>query len=273
MMPDMNTMNGDGKLQTKNVVVSGFEPLNKLADALGGMDKFKRAEFANLDISYHIKDGKVSTDEFPFKSGSVAGNIFGSTALDQTIDYTMKMEIPTADMPSGAKAFVTKQMSAVNALGTNFKLPEKVKIDALFGGTTTKPTVKTSMKDMKGNVQEAVKEQVTQVVKEKIEDAKQQVNQKIEEQKKKLIADAEAQAQKVREEAKKAADDVRKNGNAEADKLQNKGANFLEKAANKKLAENLRKETETKAKNIESEGNKKAEAVVNTAKEQADKLK
>lgn len=273
MMPDMKTMNGDGKMQTKNVVVAGFEPLNKLADALGGMDKFKKAEFSNLDISYHIKDGKISTDEFPFKSGSVLGNIFGSTALDQTIDYTMKMEIPTADMPAGAKAFVTKQMSAVNALGTNFKLPEKVKIDALFGGTATNPTVKTSMKDMAGNVKEQVKEQVKEVVEQKINEVKEDVSKKIEEQKKKLIADAEAQAQKLRDEAKKSADDVRKNGNAEADKLQNKGANFIEKAANKKLAEKMKKETEDKAKNIESEGNKKADDIVKSAKEQADKLK
>jgi len=273
MMPDMKTMNGDGKMQTKNVIVSGFEPLNKLSEAIGGMDKFKKAEFSNLDITYHIKDGKISTDEFPFKSGSVAGNVFGSTAIDQTIDYTMKMEIPTADMPSGAKAFVTKQMSAVNALGTNFKLPEKVKIDALFGGTATNPTVKTSMKDMAGNVKEQVKEQVKEVVTQKVEEVKQQVNQKIEEQKKKLIADAEANAQKVRDEAKKQAADVRKNGNAQADKLQNSGANFIEKAANKKLAEKTRKETEDKAKNIESEGNKKADDIVKTAKEQADKLK
>ena len=273
MMPDMKTMNGDGKLQTKSVVISGFEPLNKLADALGGMDKFKKTEFSDLNITYHIKDGKVSTDEFPFKSGSVAGNIFGSTSLDQTIDYTMKMEIPTGDMPSGAKAFVTKQFSAVNKLGTNFKLPEKVKIDALFGGTAMKPTVKTSMKDMKGNVQEQVKEQVKAVVQQKVEDVKQQVNQKVDEQKKKLIADAEAQAQKVRDEAKRSADDTRKNGSAQADKLQNNGANFIEKAANKKLAEKMRKETEDKAKNIESEGNKKADDIVKTAHDQADKLK
>src|SRR3989304_355279 len=223
------------------------------------MDKFKKAEFSNLDITYHIKDGKISTDEFPFKSGSVLGNIFGSTALDQTIDYTMKMEIPTADMPSGAKAFITKQMSAVNALGTNFKLPEKVKIDALFGGTTTNPTVKTSMKDMAGNVKEQVKEQVKEVVEQKINEVKEDVSKKIEEQKKKLMADAEANAQKVREEAKKQADDIRKNGTAEAAKLDNKGANFIEKTANKKLAEKMRKETEDKAKNIESEGNKKAD--------------
>ncbi len=273
MMPDMKTMNGDGRIQTKNVVVAGFEPLNKLAEALGGMDKFKKAEFSNLDITYHIKDGKISTDEFPFKSGSVIGNIFGSTALDQTIDYTMKMEIPTADMPSGAKAFVTKQFSMVNALGTNFKLPEKVKMSALFGGTAMKPTVKINIADMKGNVKEQVKEQVKEVITQKVEDIKQQVNQKIEEQKKKLIADAEAQAQNIRDAAKKQADELRKNGNAQADALQNKGANFIEKAANKKFAEKLRKETEDKAKNVESEGNKKADDIVKNAHEQADKLK
>lgn len=273
MMPDMKTMNGEGRLQTKNVVVAGFEPLNKLAEALGGMDKFKKAEFANLDIKYKIKDGTVSTDEFPFKSGSVTGNIFGKTMLDQTIDYTMRMEIPTADMPSGAKAFVTKQLSAVNALGTNFKLPEKVKIDALFGGTATNPSVKTSFKDMAGSIKEQVKEQVTQVVEQKVEQIKEDVGKKIEEQKKKILDDAAAQAQKVREEAKRLADEVRKSGNAEADNLQNKGVNIIEKTANKKLAEKLRKETEEKAKKIEAEGNAKADGIMKAAQEQADKIK
>ncbi|HEY4799648.1 MAG TPA: AsmA-like C-terminal region-containing protein [Bacteroidia bacterium] len=273
MMPDMKTMNGDGRMQTKSVVVAGFEPLNKLAEALGGMDKFKKAEFQNLDIVYHIKDGKISTDEFPFKSGSVAGNMFGSTSLDQTIDYTMKMEIPTADMPSGAKAFVAKQLSAVNALGANFKLPEKVKIGALFGGTAMKPTVKTSMGDMKGNLKDQAKEQVKEVVQQKVDQVKQDVSKNIEAQKKKLLDDANAQAQKIRDDAKNAAADVRKNGNAQAAALDNKGANFIEKAANKKLAENMRKETESKAKNIESEGNKKADDLVKAAQDQANKLK
>jgi len=217
MMPDMKTMNGDGKLQTNGVVIAGFEPLNKLADALGGMDKFKKTEFSNIDLSYHIKDGKVSTDEFPFKSGSVLGNIFGSTSLDQSIDYTMKMEIPTADMPAGAKAFVSKQLSAVNKLGTNLKLPEKVKIDALFGGTTMKPTVKTSMRDMAGNVKEAVKEQVKEVVTQKVEQVKEDVSKKIEAQKQKILADAQAQADKVRAESKNLAAETKKNGYEQAD--------------------------------------------------------
>ena len=273
MMPDMGTINGDGKLQTKSVVISGFEPLNKLADALGGMEKFKRTEFADLNISYHIKDGKVSTDEFPFKSGSVTGNLFGSTALDQTIDYTMKMEIPTADMPSGAKAFVTKQLGAVNQLGTNFKMPEKVKISALFGGTALKPTVKTSMNDMAGNIKEQVKEQVKAVVKEKINEVKEDVSKKVEEQKKKILADAQAQADKVKAESKNLAAEAKKAGYAQADNLEKQASNPIAKAAAKKAAEKMRKESDDKAKKIESEGDQKADGIMKSAQEQADKVK
>lgn len=274
MMPDMKTMNGDGRLQTKNVMISGFEPLNKLADALGGMDKFKKTEFSDLDITYHIKDGKVTTDEFPFKSGSVMGNIFGSTSLDQTIDYTMKMEIPTADMPAGAKAFVTKQFSAVNKMAdANFKLPEKVKISALFGGTALKPTVKTSMADMAGNVKEQVKEQVKEKVQEKVNEIKEDVSKKIEAQKQKLLADAKVQADKVRSEAKNLAAETKKAGYAQADNLEKEGKNPIAKLAAKKAAEKLRKESDDKAKNIEREGDQKADGIMKAAQEQADKLK
>ena len=280
MMPDMKTMNGDGKLQTKSVMISGFEPLNKLADALGGMDKFKKTEFSNLDITYHIKDGKVSTDDFPFKSGSIAGNIFGSTALDQTIDYTMKMEIPTGDMPSGAKALVTKQFSAVNKLGTNlpagqagFKMPDKIKVDALFGGTTTKPIVKTTMKDMAGNVKEAAKEEVKQVVQQKVADVKQEVSKNVDEQKKKILADAQTQAQKVRDDAKKLSDDTKKAGYDQAANLEKQASNPIAKIAAKKGADKMRKETDDKSAQIISDGNKKADDIMKAAQEQADKIK
>lgn len=274
MMPDMKTMNGDGRLQTKSVVIAGFEPLNKLADALGGMDKFKRTEFSDLDITYHIKDGKVSTDEFPFKSGSVVGNILGSTALDQTIDYAMKMEIPTADMPAGAKAFVTKQFAAVNKLaGSNIKLPEKVKFDALFGGTVLKPTVKANMRDMGGSMKEAVKEQAKEKVTEKINEVKEDVSKKVEAQKQKILADAKVQADKVRAEAKNLAAETKKAGYAQADNLEKEGKNPLAKVAAKKAAEKLRKETDVKARDIETEGNQKADGIMKAAQEQADKIK
>lgn len=273
MMPDLKTMNGDGRLQTNSVMITGFEPLRQLADALGGMDKFKKTEFANLDIAYHIRDGKVSTDDFQFKSGSILGNVFGSLSLDQTIDYTMKMLIPSSEIPAGAQAFLMKQLSAINKLGTNIKFPEKIKINALFGGTTTKPTVKTSMADMAGTTKEAVKEQAKEMVKEQVTAVKEDLSKKLDEQKKKIMADAQAQADKVRAESKSLAAETKKAGYAQADNLEKEAKNPIAKIAAKKAADKVRKETDDKAKKIEAEGNQKADAIMKSAQEQADRIK
>ncbi len=269
MMPDMKTLSGTGELHTKSVSVSGFEPLNKLADELR-IDKFRKTDFSDLDINYEIKDGKLTTKAFPFKSGSVVGQAFGSTAIDQTIDYTMNMEIPTADMPDGAKQFLTSKLSAVNALGTSFKLPEKVKIGALFGGTAMKPTLKTNFGNMASSVKDAVKDQVKETVKEKVIEP---VKKNVEEQKKKILDEAAKQAQAIRDGAKQSADQVRTEGYAQATKLEAEAKNPIAKIAAKKAAEKLRKESDEKAQKIIDEGNAKADKSMADAKAKADAIK
>jgi hypothetical protein len=272
MMPVMNSLNGEGDLQTKQVTVSGFEPLKKLADELK-MEKFKKVDFSDLNIHYTFKDGKVSADEFPFKSGSIAGFVKGSTGFDQSIDYIMKMEVPTKDMPSGAKQYVSGLLSKANMLGVNAQMPEKVKLNALFGGTVTNPTVKTDVKEIAANAVNNVKEQVKEKIEEKKEEVKQEIKKNVEEEKKKILADAQKQADKIKEDARKLSEQTKKEGYAKADELEKKGANPLEKVANKKLAEKLRKETDEKAAKIVTEGDAKANGIMKTAQEQADKIK
>lgn len=93
MEPVLTTLNGGGKLVTQNVVVEGFEPINKLADALK-QPKYKKITFENINASYKFKDGRVEVEEMPIKSGSITGKVKGSTGFDQTIDYTWTLEIP-----------------------------------------------------------------------------------------------------------------------------------------------------------------------------------
>ena len=268
MMPVMNTLNGGGTLMTKNVVVSGFEPLNKLADALK-MEKFKRTEFSDLKISFHFKDGKVSTDEFPFKSGSVAGTFAGNTSFDQKIDYKMKMEIPTKDMPAGAKDYVNGLLSKANMLGVNAKMPEKVKLNALFGGTVTDPTVKTDVKEIAGNMVDQTKDILNQKKDSVIKDVKKDVSAEVD----KILKDAEAEAQKVKDGAKVLADQTKKQGYDNAKKLEDQASNPIAKIAAKKAADKLRKEADDKSAQIISDGNKKADDIMKAAHEKADKLK
>ena len=58
---DMKSLNGYGKLQTKNIMVSGFEPINKVADAIK-MEKYKKLDMSNTNLSFKFKDGKVDID-------------------------------------------------------------------------------------------------------------------------------------------------------------------------------------------------------------------
>jgi uncharacterized protein involved in outer membrane biogenesis len=273
MMPDLNSLEGKGRLKTNQVVVTGFEPLNKLADALGGMDKFKKAEFSNLDISYSFSNGKVTYEKFPFKTGSIAGEVQGSTGFDQTIDYKMNMEVPTKDMPSGAKQAVTGLLSKANMLGVNATLPEKVKLNALFGGTVTNPTVKTDVKELTSGVVENVKDQVKEKIEEKVTEVKEDVKEKLNAEKEKSMKDAERTAQQIKDEAAKSAEKVRQEGYKQAEDLEKQAKNPIEKAAAKKAADKIRKETDEKANKIIEEGNKKAEGVMNDARAKADALK
>lgn len=272
MAPVLSTLAGEGDLFTKAVTVTGFEPLSKLADELK-MDKFKKIDFSDLKIHYIFKDGKVSTNEFPFKSGSVTGAVKGSTGFDQTIDYKMSFEVPTADMPSGAKQYVNGLLTKANMLGTNMKMPEKVKLNALFGGTVTKPTVKTDVKEIAGNAVENVKDAVKDKVNEEVDKAKEQAGKKIEEEKKKILDEAEKQAKAVRDEAAKLAANVKTEGYKAADDIEKSAKNPLEKVGKKKLADETRKQADQKSAKIISDADKKANDIMTAAKQKADALK
>ncbi|MBK7668775.1 MAG: AsmA family protein [Sphingobacteriaceae bacterium] len=57
MEPDLNTATCNGKLKTNKVSVGGYEPFNKLGDALK-IKELKNLEFSNMDIGFEMKDGR-----------------------------------------------------------------------------------------------------------------------------------------------------------------------------------------------------------------------
>lgn len=274
MEPILTSLTGGGNLTTKNVTISNFEPINKMAGELK-MDKFKTMSFENLNISYEFIDGRVRVKPFNFKSGNVSGIIDGSTGFDQSIDYKWTLDIPTSEMPAAAKQHVNGLISQANTkLGSSMSMGDKVKLDVLFGGTVTNPTVKTGMKGAVENVKEQVKEVVKEKVQEKVQEVKEDVKAKAREEADKIMKDAEAQAQKIRNEASSAAEKVKSEGYKQADDLESKAKNPIEKAAAKKAAEKLRKESDKKAQQINDEAAQKANNVLDVARKQADeKLK
>lgn len=263
MEPVMNTLTGGGRLLTNSVTVEGFEPINKLADALK-QEKYKKLTFENVNATYTFKDGRLFVDEMPIKSGKIAGTVKGSTGFDQTIDYTWKLEIPRDEFGSQANAAAGSLLAQLNSqAGTNVKLGDKVKIKALFGGTVTKPTLKTDL----FNSEQSPKEQVKEIVDKGIDMAKEKAREEAE----KIMKDAQEQADKIKADAKVLADKTKAEGYAAIDKNINDIKNPVAKMTAKAAAPAAKKEVDKKAQVILDEANKKADDILVKAKAESDK--
>lgn len=268
MMPVMTSVNGKGTLSTSQVVVTGFEPLKKLDDALK-LNKFKSVTLNDIkQISYTIADGKITTEPFDFAVGKANGKMGGSTSLDQTINYVMDVSIPRSEF-GAANAALNGLVSSAQAKGVPVNLGDMVNVTALFGGTVTNPTVKTSLKeaggDMMDNIKDAVKDTVKQIVTQQIDKAKDQACADAQ----KKMEEAVKAAADVKLKAYKLADDVHAEGYKQADVLEKSYKNPLEKAAKKAAADAARKTADNKQKDAKAAADKVEKDAV--ARAQAEK--
>ncbi|MFH1321888.1 MAG: AsmA-like C-terminal region-containing protein [Bacteroidota bacterium] len=281
MEPIMNSLIGSGGLSTDKVVVEGSETINKLANVMKN-DKYKRLEFYDLNGSFKFKDGRVYLEPSDVKIGNSKAVIFGSNGFDQTLDYTLKMEVPTSEFGAEANVLLENVAGFASNIGVDVSVPEVVNVDILITGTVNDPKVRIGNIRPSGagnkSIKEQIKEEIKEVVKEKIEEAKEEIKKEVKdkarEEAEKIIKEAEKKAAVIRNEAKKVADNVKKECYANVKKGEDEAKGPVAKIAAKAAGEKLRKECDKKAQKIIDEANKKANVVLSEARERADdKLK
>jgi len=272
--PILESVYGKGSLESKDVFIEGFEPLNELAKTLK-IDRLSKQNIQDVKLNFEILNGRAYVQPFDVKIDQINTNIAGSTGLDQTLDYAMKMKIPTKMLEGGAMDMVTGLMGqAAGLLGQEFKMGDNIDVDVLVGGTVEKPTFRPSFGGMGGG--KSPTDMVKDKIKEEMEKAKEELVGKAAEEARaqaaKLISEAEKQGNQLRAEAKKQADRVRAEGRSAAKKLEDEANNPIAKAAARKAGESLIKEADNNAAKIESEADKQARSIVDEAKKQGDKL-
>ncbi|MBL4593760.1 MAG: AsmA family protein [Flavobacteriales bacterium] len=266
MMPDLNTLIGNGEMLTKNMKVDDFKALNKLADILKN-DKFSKLEIDDTKIKYSFKDGRIYTEPFDIKMGTITGTMSGSNGFDQTMDNVMTLKVPTEEL--GAGDAINKLNEQAAGLGMSLKDSKTVDVDVTLKGTVDNPKVGVNLKNMTGSIVDDVKEQVE----EKIEEIKDDAKKIAREQADKLLKEAKAQSEKLRAEGKKAGDRIRKEGKIQGDKLiKDAGSNPFKKGAAKIAAKEVIKQADKQANKAEAEANKQADIVDARAKKEADKI-
>ncbi len=268
MQPNLNSLTGKGTLKTGNVVVSNFEPLNKMADALK-MPQYKQVALSNVNLSFEFKDGRVHVAPFETIISGTSASIEGSSGFDQTIDYNLNLSIPKAQLGTQAVNMVNNLLTAANkTAGTQYAMPDPVHVKVNIGGTTTHPVIKTGLKDAATNLTETIQEEVKTVVAEKIEDGKAEAKAQAD----KLIRDAEAKAKELHAAAVVTADKAKKEGYAAADKLVAQAKDPISKAAAKAAADKLKKEADAQSAKIIKAADDEGKRLVDEAHKQADAL-
>ena len=253
MSPVYTSVSGNGVLTSKELSVSNVKVLDALAAALKN-DKLKTLSAKDVKVNFAVKEGRIGTAPFNFKTPFADLQISGSTGLDQTIAYRTDITLPQ------------NLLSGVN-LPQNVK-DAGMKVAANIGGTFTKPTVSLGAAETLNNLKDVavgeVKAKVNEGVDKLVTEAKKQ--------KESLIAAAKKQGDNLRAEAQKAGDKLVAEAQKQSDDLVAKAANPLAKIAAQKAGETVVKEAQKKADALNKEADSQATKLVNTANTEGDNL-
>lgn len=147
MSPVLPTLEGSGNLSTRDLSLSGVAAIDKIADAINKPD-LKNLSAKDMNLDFTIKDGRIETKPFDLKLGDYTLNLSGTTGLDQTIDYSGKLQLPES---AG-------------------KIAEYTTFNLKIGGTFTSPSVKVDAASMANQALKSAGEKVLNKLTDKIGD-------------------------------------------------------------------------------------------------------
>ncbi|MFD1002441.1 AsmA-like C-terminal region-containing protein [Ohtaekwangia kribbensis] len=148
MMPNMATVNGGGLIKIAQAalkdskLISGITSLTKLSDA-------NEVTMKDVLMSAAIKDGRLSVKPFDVKFGNYKTTVTGSTGIDQSIDYTLKMDVPAGKLGTQLNGFLAEKTGSKTDPNGN------VPVTIGLGGSVTNPSPKLIMDEQKQQVKEA----------------------------------------------------------------------------------------------------------------------
>ncbi|MFT3822706.1 MAG: AsmA-like C-terminal region-containing protein [Chitinophagaceae bacterium] len=166
MMPQLNSLTGDGTLMLIEGFLSKFGPLEKLATTLN-VNELQQISVKDIKTYFDFANGKVLVKPFNVKVKDIDMEIGGMHGLDQSLDYQINMKLPRQMLGSKANAFVDNLAAQASAKGVPVKLSDVVNLKVNMGGTITNPTIKTDLKDAGGSLANDLKAQANSFVEAK----------------------------------------------------------------------------------------------------------
>ncbi|MFM6993888.1 MAG: AsmA-like C-terminal region-containing protein, partial [Sediminibacterium sp.] len=187
MMPQMNSLSGDGQMLLLKGVLANFEPVNKLASTLN-VSQLKNISLSNVTNHFSFTNGKVNVKPFKIKVNDLNMEIAGAHGFDQSLDYNLNLQVPRSMMGSGANGLINNLSTKAGANGIPIKMSDVINLSVKMGGTIKNPNLKTDLKKGTSSLAEEAKAQATNAVKDTLKSVKTQAVTKAKEEVIKAVA-------------------------------------------------------------------------------------
>ncbi len=149
MMPNLSTVNMGGLFKIAKAALKDSKLVSGITSLLK-LDNTNEVTLKDVLLSAAIKDGKMSVKPFDVKFGEYKTNIAGSTSLDGSLDYQLKMDVPAGKLGAQYNSFISQNTGGKN--DPNAKIPVTIGL----GGNYKNPSTKLLMDDQKKQAEQAV---------------------------------------------------------------------------------------------------------------------
>lgn len=141
LTPDLKSISGDllGQLLSTTVNAKNSTLLNSLSSNVKFLD-LNKLNLNDLKMALTFDNGKVNVKPFDIKYQDIKATIGGTHGFDQTMNYTIKFDVPAKYLGTEANNLIAKLSPADTA-----KL-DNIPINAFLTGNFSNPKVSTDMK-------------------------------------------------------------------------------------------------------------------------------
>jgi hypothetical protein len=276
LSPDLSVLEGDGNFATSPMIVEGFPLLERLSERLE-LSRLASPTVEAIRSGIHIDEGRLLIEPLRATVGGLGMTITGSNGFDQTIDYTLTVDIPRAGLAGNALDALT---AAAGPLGSGLAAVDPLPVRVHATGLIREPALDLAWGDvgrsLQAGITSAAENAALAAVQPDVDEARAQAEAaeaaaRAEAQARadSVVAAAERQAETIRQEGARAAEQVRAEADRAAEQLLARASNPLQRIAAERAAEQLRAEADERAARIESEADTRADALVEEARARA----
>lgn len=202
---DLTALAGLGTVKIPYASFNELPMFQKISETIK-IPAFTKPALNNAWTILKFEDGKVNVEPFDVKMQDITMNIAGSNGFDQTIDYLVRLNVPS-DKFGGAAGIANDFLAKQKIPLLNLSVPQSLNFDLNVSGLMSNPVVKI-VKVSANNSDASVKDQVQDAVKDQIDKAKEDLQNK-----------AQQEADKAKQQAQEELDKAKQKAQEEADKL------------------------------------------------------